>query len=192
MSLPAPDDAQVVSAVLDSIQDALRDRFWFSRGVAPLPDRPESWAYVGAHTSRALAQLRLARGATSARSPRLLECGSGLGVLAALAREMGFAVTGVEIDPSYVEMSRRLFPSVSVVEADLLTFDRFAEYDVIQYYGPFVDDAVQARFERRIEEALRPGGVILANRKVTDDWRAGPFDLLHTDGLTSFVLQKRS
>jgi SAM-dependent methyltransferase len=183
------DEATAVAAVLDAIQDSFRDRV--AGGVATLPGRPESWGFVGARTADVLEKLQIARRATPARSPRLLECGSGFGFVAALARELGFTVTGVEIDPSYVEMSRRLFPSVRVEEADLCAFDRYGDFDVIYYYGPFADDEVQARFERRVEEALRPGGIVLAARKVTDDWRAGGFDLLATIGVNSFVIQKR-
>ena len=183
------DEIDAVGAVLDAIQDSFRDRI--AGGVSTLEGRPESWGFVGARTTRVLEQLRVARRATPARSPRFLECGSGFGFVAALARELGFSVTGIEIEPSYVEMSRRLFPSVRVEEVDLLTFDRFGDFDVVYYYGPFADDDVQARFERAIEAALRPGGIILASRKVTYDWREqGTFTELANPGANSYVLQK--
>jgi SAM-dependent methyltransferase len=159
--------------------------------VATLPGRPESWGFVGARTTRVLAQLRLARERTPARSPTFLECGSGFGFVAALAREVGFTVTGIEVVPAYVEHSRRFFPAVRVEEADLLTFDRYGDFDVVYYYGPFADDAVQAGFERRIEEALRPGGIVLASRKVDESWRTrGDFEQLWTDGTLTWAIQK--
>ena len=184
------DDFWAVVAVLDSVQDAYRDRI--GGGIARLEGRPESWGFAGARTGDVMKQLRCARAATTARSPRLLECGSGFGFVAALAREVGFTVTGVEIHRPYIELSRLLFPAIRVEETDLLTFDRFGEFDVIYYYGPFADDEVQARFERRVEADLRPGGIVLASRKVTDDWQhGGAFELLSTDGSHAFVLQKR-
>jgi hypothetical protein len=71
---------------------------------------------------------------------------------------------------------------VHVEEADLLTFDRFGESDVTYYYGPS-DDAIQARFEHGIEDALRPGGIVVANRKLTVDFKtSGDFRVLSTDG----------
>jgi hypothetical protein len=63
--------------------------------------------------------------------------------------------------------------------------------DVIYYYGPFADDAIQASIERRVEEDLRRGPIVLANRKLTHDWRAsGDFDLLTTDGSMSWAFRK--
>lgn len=184
------DNLEAVAALLDSIQDSLRDRI--AGGIGRLEDRPESWGFVGMPMLQALAMLRLARDTTPAPSPRFLECGSGFGFVAALARELGFAATGIEIVPEYIEVSRRLFPSVHVEAADLLTFDRVGDFDVVYYYCPFEDDDVQARFERRIEAALRPGGIILANHKITHDWQdRNAFDLLWTDHSFQWAIRKR-
>ena len=57
--------------------------------------------------------------------------------------------------------------------------------------GPFADDDVQAVFEHRIEEAIRPGGIILANRKVSQEWRTrGDFELLETDHALHWMIRK--
>lgn len=184
------DDAEAIAAVLDCVQDSLRD--WLIGGIAVLKDHPESWGFCGARTTDVLAQLRVALRATPAKSPRLLECGSGYGFVAALARALGFTVTGLELEPSYIEMSRRLFPSVLVEQADLLAFDRYGSFDAIYYYGPFADDQVQARFERQVEGALRPGGIVLASRKITHDFReSGAFKVLSHDGGQAWVIQKQ-
>lgn len=183
-------DIEALAAVLDRIQDSLRDRV--AGGIGRLENRPESWGFVGMPTLQAVALLRVALGATSAKSPKFLECGSGFGFVAALARELGFTVTGVEVVAKYIEHSRQFFPAVRVEEADLLTFDRFGDFDVVYYYGPFADEEVQAAFERRIEDALRPGGIVLASRKITHDWRmSGAFQLLWTDDTFQWAIQKR-
>jgi hypothetical protein len=184
------DDVSALAAVLDAVQDSYMN--WEAGGIGRLDGRPESWGFVAARSAAVLAQLRIARGATPARSPTFLECGSGFGFVGALAKAVGFTVTCVEVVPRYVELSRQLFPSVRVEETDLLTFDRFGAFDVVYYHGPFADDATQARFEHRIEEALRPGGIVLANRKISDDWRSsGAFDLLYGDDSHTWAIQKR-
>jgi SAM-dependent methyltransferase len=182
-------DVTALATVLDAVQSSLRD--WIAGGVGSLEGRPESWGFVSMPVAAVLEQLRVAERATPARSPTFLECGSGFGFVGALAREVGFDVTCVEIEPRYVELSRRLFPSVRVEEADLLAFDRFGAFDVVYYYCPFADDAAQARFEHRVEADLKPGGIVLAQRKLTDDWRAsGAFELLSSDGSMAWAIQK--
>jgi SAM-dependent methyltransferase len=185
------DELGALEAVLDRVQDALTERL--VGGIMTLDGRPESWGFVGARTRHVLDQLQLALRSTAAARPTFLECGSGFGFVAALARELGFRVTGVEVTPGYVAISRGLFPSVPIEEADLMTSDRFGDFDVAYYFGPFADDEVQARFERRLEQDLRPGGIILANRKVTHDWKNGEtFELLSTDGSLFWAIQKRA
>jgi SAM-dependent methyltransferase len=184
------DDTEALAAILDSVQDSLRD--WIMGGIGRLKARPESWGFSAARVSTALEHLRLARQATPAKRPRFLECGSGFGFIAALARELGFTVTGLEIERRSIKMSRRLFPSVRIEETDLLSFTGYGAFDVVYYYGPFADDNIQTGFERRIEEAIRPGGIILARRKVTFDFReTGAFEVLAHDGSLAWVIQKK-
>jgi SAM-dependent methyltransferase len=183
------DELAALVAVLDCVQDALTERL--VGGIGTLEGRPESWGFVGARTRHVLEQLQLALRCTSAKRPTFLECGSGFGFVAALARELGFCVTGIEVTPGYVAISRGLFPSVQIEEADLLTFDRFGDFDVAYYFRPFADVAVQGHFERRVEQELRPGGIVLANRKVTHDWKeSGTFEVLSTDDSLFWALRK--
>jgi hypothetical protein len=182
-------DGAALAAVLDCVQDWLRDRG--DGGVATLEGRPESWGFVNAGAAFALEQLRRAYAATPRRSPRLLECGSGYGFVGALAREVGFTVTCIEVVRRYADVSRRIFPSVRVVEADLLTFDGFEDAEVVYYYRPFADDAIEESFELRVEEALRPGGIVIAKGKVSDAWRrSGGFRELAHDGAVWWTFQK--
>src|SRR5947209_5200936 len=96
-------DAESLAALLDGIQASLRD--WLAGGIGRLENRTESWGFEGMPAMRALTLLRIARNATPAKSPRFLECGSGFGFVAALAREVGFTVTGIEVVPKYIEIS---------------------------------------------------------------------------------------
>jgi SAM-dependent methyltransferase len=182
-------DAEILATQIDGIAHSLGT--WIAGGIGHLKNRPESWGFAGNPTLQTLTMLHVALEGTSAKSPALLECGSGFGFVAALARELGFSVTGIEVVPEYIELSRRLFPAVRIVEDDLLTWDHFGDFDVVYYNGPFAHDQIQANFERRIETRLRPGGIILAVRKVDHTWQAsGAFDLLWTDGALRWVLRK--
>jgi 2-polyprenyl-3-methyl-5-hydroxy-6-metoxy-1,4-benzoquinol methylase len=182
-------DADALANLIDCLQDGLRD--WLSGGIRRQEGRQESWAFVGARIAKVLAQLHTAKSATGAASPTFLECGSGVGIVASLAKSLGFTVTALEIVPKYIELSRRFFPSVTVEEADLRTFDRFGEYDVVYYYAPFGDLPVQRDFERRIEAGLRPGAIVVCNGKVDQAWRASGLEQLASDDSSWWVLRKK-
>jgi hypothetical protein len=125
------------------------------------------------------------------RSPKFLDCGSGLSFIAALAHGLGFAAEGIEICPRYFALARELFPHVPVHEGDLLAFTDYGRFDVIYYYGPFLDKSLGRQFELKVEAEAQPGAIILGNRKLTDEWqRSGRFRCLGGDGFMGVVLQK--
>lgn len=161
-------------------------------GIAALPGHPESWAFVGMDIHRALGQLEFARRALApVPSPRFLDCGAGLGFIGMVARGLGFRPSGIELCPRYINIANRMFAAAAVVEGDVLTFDEYGDFDAIYYYGPMKDDRRQEEFELRVEAAARPGAVIIANRKVSDQWRTnGHFECLLEDGAGSWIFRK--
>jgi SAM-dependent methyltransferase len=191
---PSEQAFDALAAVLDRVQDYFRDHE--GDGVDHLRGRPESWSFVHWRTRDVVEQLQTARAQFPERTrPRLLECGAGFGFVTELARELGFNATGIELDPRYVGWARKLFPFARVVEDDLLTFDDWASWDVVYYYAPFHDDhpEVATAFEEKIEDLLRPGGIVIANHKVSERWRGDPrFELLRAEADIAFVLRKRA
>jgi SAM-dependent methyltransferase len=189
---PAESHAQLakLAAMLDGVQDYFTNEL--VGGIGPLADKPESYAFVGRRIEDALAQLAKGRALFPERStPRFLDCGSGLGFIATLAKGLGFAATGLEWSEQYVTLARKLFPSTKTVQGDVLEFE-YGDFDVVYYYGPFADEALQQRFEEKVEAELKSGGVILANRKSSDAWRAtNQFELLSEDGYMDLILRKR-
>lgn len=183
-----------LAAVLDRVQEYFREHE--ADGIAPLKGRPESWSYVHWRTRDVIDQLQVARARfPENRRPRFLECGAGFGFVTEMARELGFAATGVEIDPRYLAWAEKLFPFARFIEGDLLTFDDWEEWDVVHYYAPFHDEHpdVARTFEEKVEDRLKPGGVIIANHKVSERWRADPrFEVLRSEADIAFVLAKRS
>lgn len=182
-----------LSALTDLVDDVQRYfMLELEGGIAAHRGRPESWAFVGMDTAVALEQLEFALGCLGGmRSPLFVDCGAGLGFIGMLARGLGFRPVGIEISPRYVELAGKLLPWAGVAEGDVLEYDAYGEADVIFYYGPFKDEALQERFELKVERDAKSGAVIVANRKVSDAWRASPaFELLRDGGAGGWVFRK--
>ena len=98
---------------------------------------------------------------------RFLDVGCGGGVKVAIASELFAEAVGMEYDPGYVEVAARTFKAMrtnrcSVFQADGLTYDGYADYDVIYFYQPMSDDDGLIALERQIVERARPGTILLA------------------------------
>jgi len=123
--------------------------------------------------------------AAAYRPIKFLEVGCGIGrnlFLLKHAKGLNFeTVHGIDIVPEYLAEARRLYHlDKNVMQADALEFD-YRPYDVVYFYRPFEDEAMELRFEDRIVEQLRPGGYVLnglgfetelpMNFEPTEHWR---------------------
>lgn len=108
----------------------------------------------------------------SPRGGRILDAGAGIGRVAAALAARGHDVTAVEKDPDLIARSRRLYPQVPVVEADILELTpalleeagRPSSYDVIVVVGNvmvYLAEDTEARALRTLAGVLVPGGRIL-------------------------------
>lgn len=115
------------------------------------------------------------------RGARILDAGAGLGRVAGALQARGHDVTAVEKDPDLVPRSRRLFPEVPVVEADILELTpqllvdagRPTAYDVITCVGNvmvYVAEDTEVAVLSTLGGLLAPGGRVL----VGFDAVAGP------------------
>jgi SAM-dependent methyltransferase len=106
------------------------------------------------------------------RHARILDAGAGIGRVAAALAARGHDVTAVEKDPDLVARSRRHFPHVPVVEADVLALTpglleaagRPAAYDVVVVVGNvmvYLADGTEVRALRTLAALLAAGGRIL-------------------------------
>jgi SAM-dependent methyltransferase len=106
------------------------------------------------------------------RHARVLDAGAGIGRVAAACAARGHDVTAVEKDPDLVARSRRLFPDVPVVVADILELSpamleqqgRPSSYDVIVVVGNvmiYLAEDTETRALRTLGDLLAPGGRIL-------------------------------
>ncbi|MGH3362465.1 MAG: class I SAM-dependent methyltransferase [Nocardioides sp.] len=110
--------------------------------------------------------------ALAPRSARILDVGSGMGRVAAALRRRGHRVVAVEPDHALVEQSRRTYPEVDVVEADVLAITASglaeaghpAEFDLVVVVGNvmvFLAEGTERRVLQALRSRLAPGGRIL-------------------------------
>jgi len=96
-----------------------------------------------------------------------IDIGCGIGNVLLVAEELGFRVRGIEKDPHPCAIAQKLIGVDKVSQEDIWAYDGFHNFDVIYYFRPFHDGESQRRFERLIEDSLKRGGVLIANRKMS-------------------------
>jgi SAM-dependent methyltransferase len=125
------------------------------------------------HGEARLADTLVARGA------RILDAGSGMGRVAAYLHGRGHRVVAAEPDPRLVEQSRRTYPDVDVVNADILGLTDEVltaagaptEFDLVVCVGnvvTFVAEGTEVAVLRRLGELLAPGGRLLVGFHLQD------------------------
>lgn len=95
------------------------------------------------------------------RATRLLDCGCGVGNILLLARGLGgFNTTGLEYEPEACAIAKLLVPSSEILCQDILTFEHYADYDVIYYYHPICDNKKMRLFIEKMYNDMRVGAVV--------------------------------
>lgn len=106
------------------------------------------------------------------RGARVLDVGSGMGRVAAALAARGHDVVAVEPDPALVEQSRRTYPDLEVLHADVLAVDadllaragRPTQFDLVVAVGNvmvFLAPETEHAVLTRIRDLLAPGGRVL-------------------------------
>lgn len=140
------------------------------------------YPFVAMDLRQVFAQLSLVRrhiGMTDeagpeAAAPALLDVGCGIGNVLLLAEQLGFSVYGIEKDPAPYRIAADLFGEERIGRHDIWGYDRYHHFEVIYYFRPFSEREPQLRFERMIEEKLKPGGILVANHKNSEAINADP------------------
>ena len=104
----------------------------------------------------------------------LLDIGCGIGNVMLFAEQMGFDVYGFEKDEFPFRIASKLMGPDRVTQDDLWQYHGYENFDVIYYFRPLANGNDQRRFERMIEEKIRPGGILIANRKMSEEINADP------------------
>lgn len=113
-----------------------------------------------------------------------IDAGCGLGHKLLLAHCFGFGkVTGLEIQPEYIEEAKKLLKEcydyfdslshlISIVQADILTYN-YSKADVIYFYVPLHDYEKEKIFENRVVKTARPDTIIIgANNQMLEKHKA--------------------
>jgi len=150
-------------------------------------DTDSEYPFVPMDTRQMYRQLQLAADHLKEKNPQaqrpsFIDIGCGIGNVILVAEQMEFEVFGIEKDPYPCKVARRLMGEEKVAQEDIWSYNKFADFDVIYYFRPFHDGEMQHKFEHMIEDSLKRGGILIANRKMsqriaTDD----RFQRLHQD-----------
>jgi len=150
-------------------------------------DTASEYPFVPMDTRQMYRQLQLAADHLKMKGlgggkPSFIDIGCGIGNVILVAEQMDFEVFGIEKDPYPCEVARRLMGEEKVAQKDIWSYDKFADFDVIYYFRPFHDGALQHKFEHMIEDTLKAGGILIANRKMSQRIAADDrFRRLHKD-----------
>lgn len=93
---------------------------------------------------------------------KFLDAGCGIGNIMVLAKEIGFDVHGLEIDPKTIAKAKEVFPHIHghIEKYNILTYKDYGKYDVIYYYQPLRDKDREVRFELRVENQMKVGAIV--------------------------------
>lgn len=132
-------------------------------------DTTSEYPFVPMDTRQAYDQIKLAQGLVTSKNPTFIDVGCGIGNVMLMAELMDFQVYGIEKDEYPFKIARKLMGKETVAQDDIWQFDRFDQFDVIYYFRPFAEKKLQYKFEKLMEDSLKPGGILIANRKMNMD-----------------------
>ena len=122
------------------------------------------------NAARFMCNIHLAHRMTLARKQRapvrFIDVGCGSGLKVALAAQVFGQADGLDYDAGYAAAATRILAAMGaahsrVFQADAMTFDGFAGYEVIYFYEPMYEPGLMT-LEARVIGAARPGTIVIA------------------------------
>ena len=139
------------------------------------------YPFVAMDTRQAFQEIKLAwdylkekKSGTEASPPTFLDIGCGIGNVLLFAEQVGFDVYGIEKDPYPFYVASRMLGSGRISQDDILDYDRYGEFDVVYYFCPLTDGTLQRNFELQVENSIRPGAILIANYKRSEEIKKDP------------------
>lgn len=105
-----------------------------------------------------------------ATDPRALDVGCGAGRWCRLLAERGYAVTGIDLQPTMIESNRSRHPDVEFVCTSIQDYRPAASFDLVSSVTVLqhLPDAEQDRAVERIRGLTRQGAHVIALENVSD------------------------
>lgn len=135
-----------------------------AKDIGCFADIPLSSALFMAHSHAAF---RVALAQKRPEPLRFLDVGCGGGMKVLLAAEIFEQADGFDFDPNYVAAAQRAMVQMNakrcrVFEENALSFEYYAQYDVIYFYQPMSNFEALEALEDRIVQTARPGTILIA------------------------------
>jgi hypothetical protein len=109
--------------------------------------------------------IRLRRAGGGLRKISFVEAGCGIGTKLYIAKtKYGMEELGYEINEKYIQKSAELDLDVQIEARDLRAEPAppWAMFDIVYTARPFKDDAEETAWERAVQDAMRPGAVLIS------------------------------
>jgi SAM-dependent methyltransferase len=143
-----------------------------SAALMSAPESPPGWAEQDPATLQSFGRTSMPIAgliggfAALPPSPRILDIGTGVGLLAVAFCEQypDAAVLGIDIWPPSLTLARQnvesagLTERIELREQDVTTFDEIESFDLVWVPAPFLPRAIVAETLTRSRQALKPGG----------------------------------
>ena len=137
-------------------------------------DAGTEYPFVPMDTRQVYAQVKFVRDylydkGLASQSWRFIDIGCGIGNVLLVAEQMDFEVWGIEKDEFPCKIAAKLISPRRISQTDIWEYEDYGQFKVIYYFRPFHDGNIQRKFERFIEDQLQPGGILIANRKMSQE-----------------------
>ncbi len=144
-------------------------------------DTASEYPFVAMDTRQAYQEIKLAwdyiaegHGRPQGDPPTFLDIGCGIGNVLLFAEQIGFDVYGIEKDQYPFYVASRMVGSKRISQADILNYDQYGDFDIVYYFCPLTDSNLQKRFELQVENTMRPGAILIANYKRSNEIKNDP------------------
>jgi len=136
-------------------------------------DTSSEYPFVAMDTRQVYEQLKFVKNylGMSDEGPdfSLVDLGCGFGNVLLFAEQLSFDVYGIEKDEFTVPLAVRLFGEDKIEQADIRTYPNYERFDVIYYFCPLPNHEPQKKLERNIEDRMKVGAILIANRKKSSE-----------------------